>query len=196
MQPVTYRRRRNAISGGEREWRVEEHALITRSGTGSERRTPWCDIVGVRLYHEAQRYRPWRYALELHTRQGARFIIDNAHNVGPRTFEDRSASYTPFVRAALQRIAADNPKALALMGETPKRYFFLLLAALIAFGALAFALVVIPTPFDSLPYAALAKLGIILLMLPIFWRWVIGSVPRGIPLSEIPDRAFPPEPIS
>lgn len=182
------------MSRGEREWRVEEHALVTRSASGNERRTQWRDVIGVRLYHEPARYRMWRYAFELHTRQGERIIIDNAHSTGARAFEDRSAAYTPFVRAALQRIAIDNPKARALLGETPKRYFFLLLTGLIAFGALAYALVGVRTPLDSLPSASLIKLAIVLLMLPIFWRAVLKALPRGVPLDAIPDRALPPGP--
>jgi hypothetical protein len=31
-------------------------------------------------------------------------------------------------------------------------------------------------------------------MLPIFWRWVLKSMPRGVAPDQIPDRAFPPGP--
>ncbi len=194
MQPVTYSRKRTGMSRGEREWRVEEGALVTRSASGNERRTEWRDIVGVRLYHEPARDRQWRYAFELHTKQGDRIVIDNVHAMGARAFEDRSSTYTPFVRAALQRIAASNPKARALLGETPKRYFFLLLASLVAIGALAFALIAVHTPLDGQPYATLVKLGIVLLILPLFWRGVLKSMPHGVPLDAIPDRALPPAP--
>jgi hypothetical protein len=30
-------------------------------------------------------------------------------------------------------------------------------------------------------------------MLPIFWRWIFGAMPRGVALNEIPERALPPE---
>ena len=99
------------------------------------------------------RFRPWRYVFELQPRHARKIVIDNAHYVSPGQFEDRSASYTPFVRAALARLAIENPKARALIGETPKRYFFLLLLALLALGGLAFALVAVRTPVDALPYA-------------------------------------------
>ena len=32
----------------------------------------------------------------------------------------------------------------------------------------------------------------LLLMLPVFWRWVIGAMPRGVALDAIPDSALPP----
>jgi hypothetical protein len=196
MDPVIYRRRRGAISRGEREWRVEEDALVTRGASGGERRYRWADIVSVRLYHDPARFRPWRYVFELQPNHQRKIVIDNAHFVGQGDFEDRSAGYSPFVRAALTRLAAENPKVRALIGETQKRYFFLLLGALIALGALAYALVAVRTPLDALPYAGLIKFGVILLMLPVFWRWVIRAVPRGVPLDAVPPRALPPEPQS
>ena len=191
-EPVTYRRRRGAISRTEREWRVEDDALVTRGGSGRERRYRWSDIVSVRLLHDPVRTRPWRYVFELQPKHARKIVIDNAHYTGERAFEERSESYTPFVRAAIARWAAVHPKGRALIGETPKAYFFLTIAALLALGALAYALVAIPTPLDSLSYAPAIKLGVILLMLPFFWRAVIKAIPRGVAPDAIPDRALPP----
>ncbi|MEZ5955610.1 MAG: hypothetical protein R3C27_00135 [Hyphomonadaceae bacterium] len=191
-EPVVYRRRRSAISRTEREWRVEDDALVTRGASGRERRYRWSDIVSVRLLHDPLRTRPWRYVFELQPKHARKIVIDNAHYAGERTFEERSDSYTPFVRAAVARWAMEHPKGKALIGETPKRYFFLLIGALIALGVLAYVLVAVPTPLDALPYASVIKFGIILLMLPFFWRSVLKSVPRGVSPSEIPERALPP----
>jgi hypothetical protein len=191
---IIYRRRRDAISRSEREWRVEDDALVTRGGSGRERRYRWHDIVSVRLLHDPARSKPWRYVFELQPKHERKIVIDNCHFVGSREFEERSASYTPFVRAALARWAAAHPKGRALIGETPKRYFFLLIGALIGLGVLAYVLVAVRTPLDALPYANLVKFGIILLMLPVFWRWVLRSMPRGVAPDQIPDRAFPPGP--
>ena len=193
-EPIIYRRRRDAISRSEREWRVEDDALVTRGGSGRERRYRWRDIVSVRLLHDPARSKPWRYVFELQPKHERKIVIDNCHFVGAREFEERSDSYTPFVRAALARWAAVHPKGRALIGETPKRYFFLLIGALLALGALAYVLVAVRTPLDALPFANLVKFAIILLMLPVFWRWVLRSMPRGVAPDQIPDRAFPPGP--
>jgi hypothetical protein len=190
--PVTYRRRRSAISRTEREWRVEDDALVTRGGSGRERRYRWSDIVSVRLLHSPARTRPWRYVFELQPKHARKIVIDNAHYAGERAFEERSSTYTPFVRAAVARWAAVHPRGRALIGETPKRYFFLIIGALLALGALAYLLVAVRTPLDLLPYAAIAKLAIILLMLPIFWRAALKAVPRGVAPDQIPARALPP----
>lgn len=192
MQPIVYRRRRNAFSRGERAWRVEDDALVTVGSSGAEKRFPWADMRTVRLCAEPARSRRWRYVFELQPRQGGKLVIDNAHYVGPGRYEERSESYRAFVEAALARLAAAKPDMRALIGETPKRYFLLLLAALLGLGVLAFVLIAVRTPLDQLPYAGLIKLAIVLAMLPVFWRWVLGAMPRGVALSEIPERALPP----
>jgi hypothetical protein len=193
MADAIYRRRRSAISRNEREWRVEPEGLATSSRPGEVRRVRWSDVACVRLCNAPTRVKPWRYVFELKLHNGRRVEIDNAHYLGSGGFENRSESYTPFVRAALARLAAVNPKARALIGETPVRYFLLLLAALIGLGAVAVALIAAPTPLDALPFAGLIKLAIILLMLPVFARWVIGAAPKGVALDAVPERALPPE---
>jgi hypothetical protein len=192
-EPVTYRRRRNALSGGERDWIVEDDALVSRGSSGGEKRYRWKDFASVRLCHEPARFRPWRYVFELQPKQGRKIDLDNAHFVSRGEYEERSEAYTAFVRAALDRYEAVKPGAMVLIGETPKRYFFLLLLALLAFCALAYVLVAVRTPLDSVSYGGLIKLAIVLLMLPVFWRWVIGSMPRGVAMDAIPERALPPE---
>ncbi|HVK80194.1 MAG TPA: hypothetical protein VM915_06230 [Verrucomicrobiae bacterium] len=193
MQSASYVSRWGQISRGEREWRVEADALVTRGASGHERRYPWRNIVSVRLCHEPTRAKPWRYVFELQPKHERKIEIDNGHFLGGGKFEDRSASYTPFVRAVLAQLAVENPKVQALIGETPKRYFFLLLSALMGLCVLAFALVTVRTPLDALPFANLVKFGLILLMLPVFWGWVIRAMPRGVPLDAVPERALPPE---
>lgn len=182
------------MSRSEREWRIEDDALVTRGATGGERRYLWREMASIRLCQDPARHRPWRYVFELQPRHKRKIVIDNAHYVGPRDYKDRSDTFTPFVRAAAARLAEESPSTRVLIGETPKRYFFLLLTALVALCALAFVLVAVRTPLDALPYAALIKFAIVALMLPVFWRWVIRAMPRGVPLDAIPERALPPAP--
>jgi hypothetical protein len=191
MQPVVYRRRRNRFSRGERAWRVDEDALVTVGSSGAERRFAWRDMRRVRLCFQPARFRPWRYVFELQPRQGGKLVLDNAHYLARACYEDRSEAYRAFVEAALERLQDANPDLRVLIGETPLRYFLLLLAALLGLGGIAFALIAVPTPFDALPYAPLVKLALVLAMLPIFGRWVLGAVPRGVSPTEVPARALP-----
>ncbi|MBX3509651.1 MAG: hypothetical protein KF700_00510 [Hyphomonadaceae bacterium] len=187
-----YRRRQNRLSRGEREWRAEPDALVNVGVSGHVRRLPWRDVVSVRLRAAPAPQRPWRYVFELRSRKGERVVLDNAHYAGEGAYEDRSASYTPFVRAALAALAAANPRVRALIGETQKRYFFLMLVALVVLGAGAYALIAAPTPFDASPIAAPVKFALVLAMLPLFWSLVLRAMPRGVALKEVPARALPP----
>ncbi|HRK64153.1 MAG TPA: hypothetical protein PLN53_07130 [Terricaulis sp.] len=189
---MIYRRRHNALSRGEREWRVEEGHLASIGASGHVRRWAWKDFVSVRLCHEPTRFKPWRYTFEAQFKNGQKVFIDNGHYIGPGRFEERSTDFTPFVRALLTNLHGANPKLRALIGETQKRYFFLMLGALLGLCVLAYVLVAVPTPLDALPYAGAIKLVLILAMLPVFWRWVARAMPRGVALDAIPDRAFPP----
>lgn len=191
MELACYSKRRSVLSRGERLWRVDDEALFTRGPSGREKRYPWRDMVSVRLCCEPKRGRPWRHVLELQPKHQRRIAIDNAHLVSPGVFEDRSAMYTPFVRSALARLAEVKPGMRALIGETPRRYFFLLVIGLAVLGALAYGLALTPTPLDRWAYAPLAKLALIALLVAAFWRWVVGVMPRGVALDEIPERALP-----
>jgi hypothetical protein len=191
MQPVVYRRRRNALTRGEREWRVEDDALVAVASTGAEKRFPWRDIQNVRLCAQPARFRNWRYVFELQPRRGGKVIIDNASYMSIGRYEERSEHYGEFVRAAIHKLSATKPDMRVLIGETPKRYFFMLLVSLFALCAAAYVLVAVRTPIDDLPYAMLIKLALVLLMIPAIWR-VLGTMPRGVAITEIPERALPP----
>ena len=194
MEPVTYRSRPSAISRGEREWRVEDSGLATQGLLGRERRLPWCEIASVRLARAPKVKRPWRHVCEIKLRNGRKIVIDNAHFCGKGCFENRSAAYSEFVRSAGSRLAKANPRARALIGETPLHFFIMLLAALLGFCVIAFGLIAFPTVLDTLPYALLIKLGIVLAMLPLFAWWIIRATPHGVALDNIPERALPREP--
>lgn len=192
MSAVIYRRRENALSRGEREWRVEEGGLVSVGASGHERRWAWKDFLSVRLCHEPTRLKPWRYTFEAQFKNGQKVAIDNGHYLGPGRFEERSESYAPFVRELVTRLHEANPKLRALIGETQKRYFFLMLASLIGLGLLAWVLVAAPTPLDAVPGSGIIKFLIIVAMLPVFFRYVLRALPRGVALDCVPERALPP----
>ena len=191
--PMTTYRRRGGVSRGEREWRVDDDALVSTNPSGREQRVPWRDVIAVRLCSQPHRRKPWRYVFELQQKNGRKIEIDNAHFVKMGSFEERSGDYKNFVRASLERVAVANPKAKALIGETPRRYFLIVLAGLFGLMAISYALIAVRTPLDQYQFAPLVKFGVIVLMLPIFWRWIFGAMPRGVALQDVPERALPPD---
>jgi len=190
MNEATYRRRCGTVWRGEREWRVERQGLVEYGQSGPCRRVLWRDVTCVRLVSAPSRTKPWRYVFALNLRDGRKIKIDNVHRLRFGTFEDRSVSYSAFVRAALARLAEANPAARALVGETSARYFALLLVSLVGLGAAAVAIAL--APVDGVPFAGLIKLALIVAMLPIFARWVLGAAPKGVALDAVPAHAMPP----
>ena len=97
------------MSRSEREWRVEDDALVTRGNSIRERRYLWKDMASVRLCAEPARDRPWRYVFEMQPKHKRKIVIDNAHFISTGSYQDRSLSYTPFVRACIAQFAEANP---------------------------------------------------------------------------------------
>ena len=60
------------------------------------------------------------------------------------------------------------------------------------FTLLAVVMMTIPTPFDYLSFSSFIRIGIILILLPVLFRWIKKARPRGITLDEIPEDALPP----
>ena len=194
-QPTTcsYIQKRNALAHGDREWRIEPDALVAVGARGQKRCANWKDVKCVRLGPAPTRLKPWRHVFEMRLKDGRSITIDNAHCAKLAVFEDRSDSYAPFVRAALSRIHAANPKVRALIGQSKWRHGLFMVMALMGLAAAAVALILVPTPFDAAPATALIKLLLVLLMLPTFAIWCLKAFPRGAPLDRIPADAFPSE---
>ena len=74
-------------------------------------------------------------------RDGARATLWSTHFAGVADFEDRAATYTPFVRALVARVAAANPACSFRAGTRPLSYWagqlFLLAMAILAIWVIA-----------------------------------------------------------
>jgi hypothetical protein len=188
---VAYRKRQNLFEATETEWRAEDDALIVTDASGKVIRLPWQEVAGIRLAYAPTRAKTWRYVFVLHFRNGRKIDIDNAHFAGIGNFEDRSETYVPFVRAALARIRALAPEARARAGSATMSYVLNLGFVVLSFGLLAFVLFTLPTPLDYLSGSSFIKLGIVIILVPVLFRWVVKARPRGIRLDALPKDALP-----
>ena len=168
---VTYAKRENAFEKGEHVWRVEEDCLIWTRPAGDSLTLLW---------------KTWRHVFELTTRKGATLVVDNAHFKSVGDFEDRSASFIPFVLACVDRIAVLAPDAKGRVGAGPLNYYGQLAFALGMMALLAFVLFTLPTPTTALIAVKLALIGA---MLPVAIAWAVRSKPRKVPLR--PDSFLP-----
>jgi hypothetical protein len=193
---IAYRKRQNVFEKKEREWRVEPDALVFRDAEGRELREAWRDAVAVRLRYAPSRFKTWLYITEISFKSGRSWTIDNSHFAGFADFEDRTATYTPFVHAVLERLAANAPDIKAYSGTTMISYVAQIGIVAIAFAALAAVFLSIPVFESSDPWWLVAKLAIIAVMIPPFITWVRRNYPHTFSIHAVPDDAVPkPEPV-
>jgi hypothetical protein len=188
---VIYRKRQTLFSKAETEWRVDDEALVERDPSGYERRTSWRDVTSVRLAYAPTRWKAWRYVFVLYLKSGGKIEIDNAHFAGVGDFEDRSESYTPFVRAALERVRALAPEARMRAGSSVVGYILNLLFVGSMFAILAIVIFTLPTPLDYLDASSVIKGAIVVIFLPVLIRWIVKARPQGLSLDNIPRDALP-----
>ncbi|RYF93065.1 MAG: hypothetical protein EON95_10210 [Caulobacteraceae bacterium] len=112
---TTFSKRDNAFERGEHVWRVEDDCLIWTRPGGDSLTLLWKDVGAVRAAFAPTRWKRWRHIFELTTRKGATLLIDNAHFKTVGDFEDRSASFVPFVLACIDRVVALAPDGLILV---------------------------------------------------------------------------------
>lgn len=186
-----FRKRKNLFEKGEWEWIQGPEVLTEVSPSGVERRLPWSDVILVRLVFSPTRSKTWRHYFQVHYRSGDALEIDNVHCKGFGQFEDRSKSYSPFVRSALRLIAEHSPRAEVTLGLTPLVYTAGLAVMFSALGVLAYAVIQLPLSLGSWPVTALVKGLMILAASPAFCFWAVRTRPRRVSLQSIPDSELP-----
>lgn len=186
---TSYSKRRNLFEKGEWEWRVTGDALVARDPQGREDIGPWREVSAVRLGYEPTRYKTWRHVIELKFRNGAKWQIDNVHFRGIADFENRSATYNPFVHAVMDKLRQQAPEAKGSVGSAPIFYWVSMIGLSLLFAVLAMLLLAIPiSGFSGIVWV---KLGLIAAMLPTLFLWARKSFPRRMTLDRIPADALP-----
>jgi len=182
---VVYRKRENFFEKGEREWRVEDDALVRRGADGIEARWNWRDARAVRLRWFPSYAKPWLHQFRVET-AAAKVTIDNGHFQGIASFEERSATYTPFVRAALERIRTLSPNVQVHIGSTPLAFWATMALVAVSFAGLAAVLILLPLP-APFPVVVMAKLGVIAYGLFLLPRWIAKNRPQHSDLAHAAD---------
>ncbi len=175
-----YAKRDSGIEPGEHIWRVESETLVWTRPSGETVTLLWRDVISLRIAFAATRWKPRRHLFELGTRQGLCLALDNCHFVSFGRFEDRTSTFTPFVRACIAKVAVAAPRAVGRIGARPAVYLSQLAFAGVAFALLLMVLVALPTPIGVL---VVVKLLLILAGLPMLIHWAIRSRPRRAEMS-------------
>lgn len=192
MDGPSYSRRSNIFEKAEWVWVPDSDGIRETDPRGRHGLIPWEDILQVRLAFAPTGAKPWRYLMELKLRSGGKLTVDNVHFAGAGSFEDRTATYLPFVDAVLDRLRRWRPNVKVRAGSSPGAYWLQLLFVGAAFSLLAAVLLALPGV--TIPGIAWVKLAIIAVSLPLLVRWAWRSYPRLCDLETIPASALPPAP--
>lgn len=108
------------------------------------------------------------YQCTLRGRNGGKVKLRSAHYQSLNNFEDRTATYAPFIRALASRIATAAPDTKFIAGSTAIWIVWLILGVL----CLGVVLLLILSLFDGLPPvgAWVIAIAVCIAALPLVWR--------------------------
>lgn len=176
---IAYAKRENLFEKGEHRWTVEPEGLRQSFPQGGEIGLRWDRVREIRLTYAPTRFKTWRHKLTLVGPAGA-WVIDNVHFAGVGNFEDRTATFAPFVLACVERVAALAPGATARLGSAPLADWAQLAFVAAAFALLALAVIALPVSFSGMVWV---KLLLVAAMMPVLLNFVVRSRPRRIALD-------------
>jgi hypothetical protein len=188
----TYVARANVLEH-EAIWRLTSDALELQGGptAGPDvvMRFPYRDIVGVRLSYAPSRVDSARYRCDLTMRSGGTIAMLSTHYAGIADFEDRAATYAPFVHTLIAKVAAANPSARFRSGKNPitywaEHFFLLAMVALLIF-------VLSITGTMPLSDSSWAKLFIIIGFIPLLIVYTRKNWPNRFKPDAIPSDVLP-----
>ncbi|WP_439540988.1 hypothetical protein [Hyphomicrobium sp.] len=115
-----------------RTYTLGNDALAVHHGE-SGKRVPYADIASVRLISYASVDGPQEQCT-IATRAHGKIVVRSHHFVSTGEFEDRSATYAPFVRDLCRRIHAANTKARFIRGSAGLQAGWFVVLACAAIG--------------------------------------------------------------
>jgi hypothetical protein len=190
--PPSYVARANALEY-EAIWRLQPDALELQGGPTAGPdvvlRLPYRDIVGVRLSYAPSRFDHARYRCDLRMRSGQQIAILSTHYAGIADFEDRAATYGPFVRALIARVAAANPSASFRSGKNPVTYLLEHLFLFVMVVLLVFVLSMVG--FAYVGDTSWVRLFIIVATIPLLIAYTRKNWPSRFKADAIPEDVLP-----
>jgi hypothetical protein len=175
---------RNSLIDRERLFRLGSDALLW-SGAGGEGSLPYASVRDVRLIAYGSPAGE-TFQCTLRSRTHGKIKIRSHHYANLGLFEDRSATYTPFIRELATRIAAESPNARFLAGSTALWVVWLVIGLL----GVGVAVLLILSLFDGVPPAGAGLIAVVICLaaVPLIWRRVReGSARTFDPAAPPPE---------
>ncbi|MGH6770910.1 MAG: hypothetical protein ACRECO_18030 [Xanthobacteraceae bacterium] len=187
--PLAYAVRANVFEH-EMTWRLGADALEVDAGAGvATRRFPYRDFTELRLSFAPTRFDFARYRCDLRIFGHPSTAILSTHYAGIGDFEDRAATYAPFMRGLVAQVAAANPPCRFRAGKHPATYIaeHVFLLAMIVLLVFVIGLV----GGVGLSGLVMVKLGILLFYVPVMILYTRKNWPRRFDPHAIPDDVLP-----
>lgn len=176
---IVYSKRENFFEKEARRWTVEAEGLRSQIPGYPDAIIPWTAVIEIRLTFAPTRAKTWRHKLTVRSRS-ATWTIDNVHFKGVGNFEDRSEAFSAFVLACVEKVQDQAPDAVGRLGAAPLAYWAQVLFVGAMFSLLALVVISFPVNYSGLIWV---KLGLIAIMLPVLFSFVVRSWPRRAPLD-------------
>jgi hypothetical protein len=181
-------RTRRSIFQSEAAWRLGEDALERVAEGRPAFRIPYAEIVELQLSYDPTRFETTRYRCDVLSQRNGRALIVSVSYLSPMNFENRGATYVPFMEALVARVAAANPACRFQAGKRLSTYIgeqLFLLAMLLLLVSVLY--------LTGAPIAGIVaiKLALLAFFVPTMILYVRKNRPRTFDPSEIPDDILP-----
>jgi hypothetical protein len=188
QMPSEHRTRRSILEK-EATWRLTTDALERVAEGEGALRMPLAEISELRLSYDPTRFETSRYRCDVTSKRNGRALIVSVSYVSPANFENRAATYVPFVRAIALAVAHANPACKFVAGRPLARYL-----ASHAFLLLALVLLVSVLYATGVPVIGVVaiKVALIAAFVPTMIRYARANRPRVFDPLNVPEDVLPP----
>jgi len=170
-------------------WRLDGDRLIIQSER-QDTRVPLSSVTEFRLAYDPTRVALDRYRCDLRLTDGRRLTLLNKFYVSFGEFETRNETYGAFVRALAAAVYRANPACRFRIGRGRWRYVSGIMAMTVTLLVLSYLLLV--TGGTAISWIVVAKLAILLVMVPFAISYIRKNRPRPFDPQAVPETLLPP----
>jgi hypothetical protein len=187
-EPDSYTVRANAFTG-RRTFRLTDNALTWEEDGKPLDGVFYDDVAEVRMRYAPSRAWTNRYVAQILFREGGMVELSNMDFVGFANMREQNADYAAFLRAFHRRLAERNATAIFRKGSSAAAY-----AGNLALTAFILAMIVLAAVLLvtwGFVWIAAVKLVIVVLFVPVLFRFIRRAKPETYDPRALPADALP-----
>ncbi|MEP7182691.1 MAG: hypothetical protein ABI886_10915 [Betaproteobacteria bacterium] len=175
------------VASREQRYVLLRDAIVGSDGA-TERRTPLSAIRRIRIYAVPSGMGPSLRRTLLSLRSGRKLVLESNSYVRFGVIEDRGETYRRLVEAPVRQVATTDPAVEIVVGPPTALWaFWLVVLIASAMVLVAGALVAVTGDF---PLSAALYLGLVVVLMPLGWRFVAAGRARRADPMQLPDKLF------